>query len=73
MSRSDPPSLPGAFSGYHQTAPGSPDELLSRVGPGTPCGEYLRRYWHPIALASELGARPRLVTTRPGAGTSAIL
>jgi 5,5'-dehydrodivanillate O-demethylase len=22
--------------------------LLTRVGPGTPCGELMRRYWHPI-------------------------
>ena len=30
------------------------NEDLARVGPGTPCGELLRRYWHPIAVASEL-------------------
>lgn len=30
------------------------NELLTRVGPGTPCGELLRRYWHPVAAASEL-------------------
>jgi 5,5'-dehydrodivanillate O-demethylase len=30
------------------------NELLTRVGPGTPAGELLRRYWHPIAVASEL-------------------
>src|SRR5574341_1822690 len=30
------------------------NELLTRVGPGTPCGELLRRYWHPVAIASEL-------------------
>ena len=27
---------------------------LTRVGPSTPCGELLRRYWHPIAAAKEL-------------------
>src|SRR5436190_12156906 len=27
---------------------------LTRVGPGTPCGELLRRYWQPVALAEEL-------------------
>lgn len=37
------------------------NELLTGVGPGTPCGELLRRYWHPIAAASELTAeRPRM-------------
>ena len=30
------------------------NELLTRVGAGTPCGELLRRYWHPIAGAREL-------------------
>ena len=30
------------------------NELLTRVGPGTPCGELMRRYWHPIAAAREL-------------------
>ncbi len=32
------------------------NELLTRVGPGTPCGELLRRYWYPIAVAQELSA-----------------
>jgi 5,5'-dehydrodivanillate O-demethylase len=30
------------------------NELLTRVGRGTPCGELLRRYWHPVAAAAEL-------------------
>src|SRR3954467_10868455 len=30
------------------------NEMLTRVGPGTPAGELLRRYWHPVAIASEL-------------------
>ncbi len=30
------------------------NEFLTRVGPGTPAGELLRRYWHPIALAQDL-------------------
>ncbi|MCY4583904.1 MAG: Rieske 2Fe-2S domain-containing protein, partial [Chloroflexi bacterium] len=30
------------------------NDLLTRVGPGTPAGELLRRYWHPIAIASDL-------------------
>jgi 5,5'-dehydrodivanillate O-demethylase len=32
------------------------NELLTRVGPGTPDGALLRRYWHPIAVASTLTA-----------------
>lgn len=30
------------------------NERLTRVGPGTPMGELMRRYWHPIAGSSEL-------------------
>lgn len=30
------------------------NELLTRVGPGTPAGEMLRRYWLPVAIAREL-------------------
>ncbi len=30
------------------------NERLTKVGPGTPVGELLRRYWHPIAAVSEL-------------------
>ena len=30
------------------------NELLTRVGPGTPMGDLMRRYWHPIAAAGEL-------------------
>jgi 5,5'-dehydrodivanillate O-demethylase len=29
-------------------------DFLTRVGPGTPAGELLRRYWYPIAVAEEL-------------------
>src|SRR5436190_24210701 len=28
--------------------------LLTQTGPGTPCGELMRRYWQPVALAEEL-------------------
>src|SRR5437764_5696014 len=37
--------------------------LLTRTGRGTPCGELLRRYWQPVALAEELapGGPPRPV------------
>jgi 5,5'-dehydrodivanillate O-demethylase len=30
------------------------NEMLTRVGPGTPAGELLRRYWHPVVVASML-------------------
>jgi 5,5'-dehydrodivanillate O-demethylase len=34
------------------------NEQLTRVGPGTPMGELLRRYWQPLAGASEFDANP---------------
>ena len=37
------------------------NERLTRVGPGTPMGELMRRYWQPIAVTAELNAKP----TRP--------
>jgi phthalate 4,5-dioxygenase len=29
------------------------NELVTRIGPGTDCGELLRRYWQPVALVDE--------------------
>ena len=29
------------------------NERLTRIGPGTPCGELMRRYWQPAALLDE--------------------
>jgi len=29
------------------------NEMLTKVGPGTPAGELLRRYWHPIAIGCQ--------------------
>ncbi|HEY3116364.1 MAG TPA: Rieske 2Fe-2S domain-containing protein, partial [Chloroflexota bacterium] len=30
------------------------NELLTQTGPGTPCGDLMRRYWQPAALSEEL-------------------
>ena len=32
------------------------NQRLTRIGPGTPGGELLRRYWQPVALSRELDA-----------------
>src|SRR5687768_14057116 len=29
------------------------NELVTRIGPGTPCGAVLRQYWQPVALLDE--------------------
>lgn len=34
------------------------NERLTRVGPGTPMGTLLRRYWQPIAATAELADTP---------------
>jgi 5,5'-dehydrodivanillate O-demethylase len=34
------------------------NEQLTRVGPGTPMGELMRRYWHPVAASGELAQHP---------------
>lgn len=37
------------------------NELVTRTGPGTPCGDVMRRYWQPAALSEQLaGERPVL-------------
>src|SRR3954471_10048856 len=38
------------------------NERLTRVGPGTPAGEMLRRYWWPVAFRNDVkGARPKKI------------
>ena len=37
------------------------DAKLTEVGRGTPMGELLRRYWHPIGVVADAGAAPRPV------------
>lgn len=69
------------YGGYRVTALPAEDAELTHVAPGTPGGEYLRRFWHPIALAAELGAQPLpvralgedLVLFRTGAGALGLL
>lgn len=38
-----------------------PDFELTRVGPGQPCGELLRRYWQPVGLSAKVTHRPNIV------------
>ena len=53
------PFISTPYSAYlHRERPGE-DEELTRVGPGTPCGEYLRRFWQPIIRSSELTDLPQ--------------
>ena len=45
---------------YGRPAPTHHRELTD-VGAGTPMGELLRRYWHPIGLAADASATPRQI------------
>lgn len=36
----------------------SDNKTLTKVGPGTPMGELMRRYWHPIAATAQLQENP---------------
>jgi len=57
------------------------ESLITGVGPGTPCGEYLRRYWQPVGVSAEVTARPQrvrilgedLVLFRDGRGRAGLL
>ena len=44
------PFLNQKFGAYHHRDIPPVDDELAQVGPGTPGGEYFRRYWQPIVL-----------------------
>ena len=46
------------FSGHSIALSNDVDDEITRVGPSTPAGEYLRRYWHPVFLSKDLGEQP---------------
>src|SRR5438105_4474423 len=47
-------------------APIYPYERLTRIGPGTPMGDYMRFFWHPIAAAVQLDKEPIIGVTLLG-------
>ena len=59
----------------------APDDELVRVGPGTLCGEYMRRYWQPFSQSKDLTTTPKnlrilgedLVMFRDGQGRAGVL
>jgi phthalate 4,5-dioxygenase len=46
------------------------NELLTRIGPGTPCGAVHRQYWQPVALVDEFD--PRLDPAMAGRPVKAV-
>jgi nitrite reductase/ring-hydroxylating ferredoxin subunit len=53
------PFLNTGYSAYHHRERPAEDEELTHVGPETPCGEYLRRFWQPVIQSEELRDLPR--------------
>jgi len=49
------------FSGHDKRETPPPDAEITHAGPGTPLGEYMRRFWQPVCLSSQLKDRPLLV------------
>jgi phenylpropionate dioxygenase-like ring-hydroxylating dioxygenase large terminal subunit len=56
MDHRDPLAHDGSAYGR---GPQHHDAVITEVGPGTPLGELMRRYWHPIALSANVGERPQ--------------
>ena len=47
-----------AYNGYHRVGDSDNDPDLTLVGPGTPGGEYLRRFWQPVCMSDRLTDLP---------------
>src|SRR5689334_18411979 len=52
------PSRTGPYSAYYNRPAAFEPSPLTEVGSGTAGGEYLRHYWHPIMIESELEDLP---------------
>ena len=52
------------YGGYNHRDVPEEDKELTHVGPGTPGGEYLRRYWQPVALSDDLKDLPKRIRIR---------
>ena len=69
------------FGGYFTNKEPGHDKELTEVGAGTPTGEYMRRFWHPVCMTMELTDTPRflkilgeeLVCFRDGSGHIGLL
>lgn len=49
------------FGGYYQPLETPENIDMRRVAKGTPGGEYMRRFWHPIVLSSQVQDLPKRV------------
>jgi nitrite reductase/ring-hydroxylating ferredoxin subunit len=76
-----PKPVTAPYGAYYSRLDGASDDELTRVGRGTPCGEYLRRFWQPVAISEDLEDVPLavrvlgedLVVFRDGSGRIGVL
>jgi nitrite reductase/ring-hydroxylating ferredoxin subunit len=76
-----PAMLTRTYGQYYNRGIPSEDAELTHSAPGTPCGEYLRRFWQPIALSADVTDLPHkikvmhedLVVFRDKAGSIGVL
>lgn len=69
------------YGGYYANRTPDHDPELTETGPGTPLGEYMRRFWQPVCMSMELTDTPRflkilceeLVAFRDGSGRVGVL
>ena len=81
MASKRPPFITKSLSAYHHREVPNEDEYLTHTGPGTPAGEYLRRFWQPVAYSHYLNDLPlrvevmgeELVLFRDGRGAIGLL
>ena len=81
MASKRPPFITKPLSGYYHREVPKEDEYLTHTGPGTPAGEYLRRFWQPVAYTFQLTDLPlrleimgeELVMFRDGRGEIGLL
>jgi nitrite reductase/ring-hydroxylating ferredoxin subunit len=75
------PFLRTCYGAYHHRHIPHEDAELTHIGPDTPCGEYLRRFWQPICYSDDLKDLPlavnvlgeELVVFRDGTGAVGLL
>ena len=58
MTATKTPFLNQLCGAYHHRDVPQEDEEITHVGPGTPGGEYLRRFWQPVELSENLKDLP---------------
>ena len=71
MATTRAPFLSTKYGGYYHSQVPKEDDELTHVGPGTPGGEYLRRFWQPVCYADELGRHSRRAEN-PGRGAGGL-